>query len=379
MVVARIFKLFLRNPSLRTQDLPDTIPPTPVSSATTARKVQAPIVLMFCILFLVSLFPLPALCAPDTHKDAVITEHRPFRGFIRRDKAERTAKLAAALAAWDQAARALAREPDLQFIDADSNIPLPLDALARMIFSIRVEALGVEGFPPHQQATVRISLLPPESLRTSLLDALPRLDLLELYAQAMARQRGLLERYDHLAAKLLPLNPSTDGGQEEMHRLQNIVNELIALDLYLELLPGYNHNWKAPEATKPQLLRAERLAPNNPLVLLALAEVFLQMDRPVAALEYVERALRQTPNFARGHNVRGAILLRKRLPTLAAESFGRAIALAPRNSVYYMHRGSAYLVLEEESAMCRDFKSACGLGDCEGLQWAKSVGRCGGE
>jgi len=345
----------------------------------TTRKVQALITLILCIFFSTSFFPLPVICAPETHESAVITERRPFRGFVRRDMAERTARLAADLAAWEQAARSLAREPDLHFINADSSLSLPLDALAYMIFSIRLEALGVEGFPPHQQAIVKVSLLPPKNLRASLLDALARQDLLELYAQVLARQRNLLERYEHFTTKLLPLNPATDGGQEEMHRLQSIINELIALDLYLELLPEYNHNWATPETAMPQLLRAERLAPNNPLILLALAEVFLQTDRPVAALEYVERALRQTPDFARGHNVKGAILLRKRLPSLAAESFGRAIALAPRNPVYYIHRGSAYLLLEEESAMCRDFKSACGLGDCDGLQWAKSVGRCGAE
>jgi len=344
----------------------------------TTRKVQALIALMLCIFFLASPFPLQALCAPETHEGTAITERRPFRGFVRRDMAERTARLAANLAAWEQAARSLAREPDLHFINADSSLSLPLDALARMTFSIRIEALGAEGFPPRQQAIVKVSLLPPKNLRTSLLDALARQDLLELYAQALARKRSLLEHYDHLAARLLPLNPTTDGGQEEMHRLQNIINELIALDLYLELLPGYNHNWAAPEAAKPQLLRAERLAPNNPLILIALAEVFLQIDRPIVALEYAERALKQTPDFARGHDIKGAILLRKRLPTLAAESFGRAIALAPRNPVYHMHRGSAYLVLEQENAMCLDFKSACGLGDCEGLQWAKSVGRCAG-
>jgi tetratricopeptide (TPR) repeat protein len=335
--------------------------------------------MMLLVFASVGVFPLPALCAPETPPDTVMVERRPFRGFVRRDMAERTAKLAANLAAWEQAARLLAKEPDLHFINADNITPPPLDGLARMLFSTRIEALGMEGFPPHQQAIVKVSLVPPENLRKSLLDALPRQDLLELYAQVTAAQRSLLERYDHLSARLLPLNPATDGGQEENHRLKSIVNELIALDLYIELLPEYNHNWAAPEKAQPQLMKAERLAPNNPLILTALAEIFLQMDRPVSALEYVERALNQTPDFARGHDVKGAILLRKRLPSLAAESFGKAIASAPRNPVYYMHRASAYLVLEEENGMCRDFKSACGLGDCDGLQWAKSVGRCEAE
>ena len=334
---------------------------------------------LLCIFFALFIFPLPGQCAPEAQAESHITERRAFRGFVRRDMAERAAKLAAELAAWEQAARLLAREPDLRFINADSSLSVPLDGLARTIFSTRLEAFGVEGFPPHQQAIVRMSLLPPENFRTALLDALARPDLLELYAKTLARQRILLEHYDRLATRILPLNPVNEGGQEEMHRLQAVINELIALDMYLALLPDYSHSWRDSEKARLRLLQAERLARNSPLILTALAEVFLHTDRPVPALDYVERALRQAPDFARAHNVKGAILLRKRLPSLAAESFGRAIALAPRNPVYYMHRGSAYLVLEEESAMCRDFKSACGLGDCEGLQWAKGAGRCAKE
>jgi tetratricopeptide (TPR) repeat protein len=320
--------------------------------------------------------PQDVVIVEETPQDIVIVERRPFRSFVRRDMAERTAKLAADLAAWEQAARLLAKEPDLHFINTDNIPPPSLDGLARMLFSTRVEALGAEGFPPHQQAIVKISLLPPENLRRALVDALARQDLLELYAQVTASQKSLLERYDHFSARLLPLNPITDGGQAENHILTSIVNELIALDLYIELLPEYSHNWTAQEKARPQLLRAERLAPDNPLILTALAEIFLHMDRPASALEYVERALNQTPDFAHAHDVKGAILLRKRLPSLAAESFSKAIALAPRNPIYYVHRASAYLVLEEENNMCRDFRSACGLGDCDGLQWAKSVGRC---
>ncbi len=330
-------------------------------------------------LCLLPLYSPPVLCAPaaDTgmaQKEAHTAARRPFRSLVRRDMAERAAKLAAELAAWEQAARILAKSPELRFINADA-APL-LDGIIRMAFSTRLEALGAEGFPPHQQAVVKLSLQPPANLRKALLEALSRQDLLELYVQVLAIQKTLLGRYDALSARLLPLNPLADGGQEEAHRLQNIINELAALDLYMETLPQYRLNESAPEALGAQLAEAEKLAPDNPLVLTALAEIRLRMDRPVLALEYVERALAQRPDFARGHDVKGAALLRQRLPALAAEAFGRAIALSSRNAVYYMHRASAYLVLEEEEAMCRDFIKACGLGDCEGLQWAQNTGRC---
>ena len=326
-----------------------------------------------------TVMPLYALCAENTpapDSTGEIVERRSFRGFVRRDMAERTVRLAADLHVWDQAARLLAKNPDLHFI-SESNAAPPLDALARMIYTSRTTAIGVEGFPPNQQAIIRVVLQTPENLRKTLLDALQRQDLLEIYTQVLSGQRKLLQQYDLLSARLLPLNPVTDGGREEMHRLKSIVNEMIALDMYCEILPQYNHNWSAPREAQIQLLNAEKLAPNNPLILTALAEVFLQMDRPVAALEYAGKAMTRAPEFARVHDVRGAVLLRQRLPSLAAESFGRAIALSPRNSIYYMHRASAYLVLEEETNMCMDFKEACSLGDCEGLQWARGVGRCG--
>lgn len=335
-------------------------------------------IILFLALCLAFAAPIHAQNVEQTEQEIIIVERRPFRGFVRRDMAERIAKLAAELGAWEQAARLLAKEPDLHFINTNPASVPPLDGLARMIYSTQTAATGVEGFPPNQHAMAKIRLASPENPRKALLEALIRQDLLELYAQVMAAQRNLLERYDYLAAQLLPLTPATDGGRAEMHTLTSIINELIALDAYVEILPQYNHNWAAPEATKATLLRTVQLAPGNPLILTALAEILLQTDRPVNALEYIEQALRLAPNFARAHDVKGAILLRQRLPALAAQSFGKAIELSPRNSVYHMHRASAYLVLEEEGGMCDDFKSACSLEDCDGLEWARGIGRCKG-
>ena len=330
--------------------------------------------LSFLLLFFVSISPV--LAASEMPQNEPVVERRPFRGVVRRDMAERTAKLAAELALYEQASRLLAKEPDLHFVNDAGGAPFPIDGLARLIFSTRLEAVGVEGFPPHMQAVVSLSLVPPDNIRNAVRETLPRLDLMEIYAQALATQRSLLMRYDALATQLLPLNPVTDGGKEEIHKLQNIMHEMAAMETYFEVLPQYSHNWAAPQEARLKLAAAEKLAPNNPLILTAMAEIYLQLDRPVSSLEYIGRVLQLAPEFARAHDVKGAALLRQRLPALAAESFGRAIALSPKNSVYYMHRASAYLVQEEQHAMCGDFQSACSLGDCEGLQWARSIGTC---
>lgn len=322
--------------------------------------------------------------APQKAKAAQATEdfvaRRDFRGFVHRDMAERAARTAAELAAMDQALRLLAKEPDLQFANAADaegvSIPPPLDGLARMLFATPVTASGMQGFPPNVHAVVQVRLVLPENLRQQLHDALPRQDMLELYGQVLAAQRSLVARYDVLADFLLALHPMDGGGKEQEHVLRSIVNEMAALDIYISTLPLYEQNWDAPQKAQAELQKAHSLAPNNPLILTSLAEVLLQLDRAPAAMEHVGEALRLSPEFARAHDVKGAILLRQRLPALATESFGRAVALSPRNAAYRVHRASAYLVLEDETGMCADFQSACALGDCEGLQWAKSSGKC---
>lgn len=362
-----------------------TAPPVPECSGSGGPSVSSAslrLVLLGVLLPLLCLL-LPLVCPPAfaaADEDVEFFEGRDFRGVVRRDMAERAARTAAESAAFAQAAKLLAKEPDLLFINETHSGVSPaapsLDGLARTLFSVKVTAVGVEGFPPNMRAVVRVSLEAPENLRAALQEVLAFPGRLELAGQILACQRRLLARYDVLAGTLLPLRPDDEGGREDMHHLQGVINELVALDILLDLLPSYGPLWAEPERARLRLAQAQAQAPDNPLLLTALAESYLQLDRPVLALEYAGRALVQMPDFARAHDVKGAALLRQRLPALAAESFSRAVSLAPRNPAYLMHRASAYLVQEEKEGMCEDFAKACGLGDCEGLLWARSTDLC---
>jgi tetratricopeptide (TPR) repeat protein len=346
------------------------------------RVLAAP--LPACCILLCCLFCVKAGAAAPAEDDSV-TETRPFRGLVRRDMAECAAGVAAELGVYERAARILAKEPDMHFVGGPE-APGPrggalaqpsLFGAVRMMFSAKLLARGVEGFPPNLLALVRLRLERPGDLRAALLTALTRQDLLELHAQAHESQAFLLEKYDALAAQLLPLDARQHGGMEILHNLQSVVNEMRALTIFLELLPLHAAGGSASQESRDGLLRAEQLAPDNPLILTSLAELHLQLGKAAAALDYVSRALQKNPGYARAHDVRGAVLLRDNLPALAVDAFSRAIALSPRNALYYTHRASAHLIQEEESDMCLDFQNACGLGDCEGLQWAKGAGKCG--
>lgn len=319
----------------------------------------------------------PAAPVREKDEEVLFSARREFRGAVRRDMAERVAGAAAELAAYDRAARLLAREPDVHFAaGVENGDALSLDGLARLVFTTRTRAVGAEGFPPFLASVVRVALVRPEEYRERLVEALASEDALEIHGQALARERELVARYDALAPYLLSLPGLDEGGREQMHALQAMVNELVGLADFLALIDGRESPEGEPRAVKERLERIERLAPDNPLVLNALAEVWLRLDRPLTALDYAARATDGAPGFARAHDTQGAVLLRQRLPLMAARSFGKAIELAPRNASYYMNRASAYLVLEETEAMCADFQRACALGDCDGLIWASEERRC---
>ena len=322
-------------------------------------------------------------------KEEEFTVRRAFSGLVRRDMAERALRIAAEAEAMDRAVLLLGKEKAFasrapssgpgpsqpggeQFFPAD----FPLAGLARAVFGTKLLSVELEGFPPSVQVVARVELGKPDDMASALREALSRRGLVEVYGRVLAARRKLLRSYDALAEPLLPLNPSSDGGMGKAHALRRVCHEMDALEILVRFLPGQDPQWKEPEKVRRELLKAKALAPENALVLTALAEVLLQLDRPVAALEEVGSALRHDSGYARAHDVRGAALLRQRLPGLAAESFGKAIALSPSNSGYLVHRASAYLVLGDEKGMCEDFVSACGLGDCDGLHWARSAGKC---
>ncbi|MDR2160775.1 MAG: tetratricopeptide repeat protein [Desulfovibrio sp.] len=350
-------------------------PQTSIPDAT--RLVRAPGIsrlrpaaglLVFLAVFLC---PLPPASAGETFQQT-----RPFQGLVRRDMAERAAGTAADLTAMQAAMRLLAKNSDLRFAAQDVPGPLSLEGLADKLYATEVTAVGMEGFPPEVRAVVAVRLIPPENLRKALLEALREPDILELHALALRRRAELVAGYDELAERLLPLNPHNGGGKEGAHLLQYLARNMDALDLYDRVLRLSGAGLKSPKEALALLRRALALAPRDPLIRTALAEVLLALDRPAEAMDHASQATLLAPDLPRAHDVKGIILLRQGLPALAADAFGRAVALAPGKAAYRIHRASAFLIQEKTEALCADFQAACSLGDCEGYQWARTTGRC---
>ena len=305
---------------------------------------------------------------------------RPFMGLVRRDLAKDAAHVAALLAVVDAASRKLAATPDMQFIarqyqETPLRVP-PLEGLALQLFITSVVAEGAQGVPPNLEAVVELAFTQVPNLRERLTSALEQPEISVLYSFVVQRLRSHLQTYDEKAPAALAIMASEFAGQERLLAVQRAVRGMRGTLLYLELLPRLGTTWENPDATGMALQKAALLDPDNPLILVAQAELALQAGKSSEAQRLAADALAVLPKFARAHDVKGAALLAQRLPALAVAAFGQAIANAPYYAPYFMHRASANLVQEEIEAMCTDLHAACALRDCEGLEWARTIGKC---
>ncbi|MDR1360549.1 MAG: tetratricopeptide repeat protein [Deltaproteobacteria bacterium] len=323
------------------------------------------------LFLLLALFPLPSAAAED-----LFLQDRPFRGLVRRDAAEKIAAAAARQMAVQAAMRLMVRAPGLRF--AFSGPPLPLEGLADEIYATETVALGLEGFPPNMRATAAVRLIPPQSLREALIRALRDPESLELRALLLARRAELIAGCDLLAGRLLSLNPHAGEGDPDSALLLSLIRNLEALDIYDQALRRHGAGWRRPDEALKALGRAGDLAPDDPLILLALAGVLLRLDQPAESREYAAKAGTLAPDLPQAQDLLGTILLRQGLPVLAADAFSRAVELAPGKPAYLTHRAFAHLILEQTEAFCADFRAACALGDCEGYSWARAARKCPG-
>ena len=305
---------------------------------------------------------------------------RPFKGLVRRDLAKDAAHVAALLAVVEAASRKLAATPDMQFIarqyqETPLRVP-PLEGLVLQLFTTRIAAEGAQGVPPNLEAVVELTFTQVPDFREKLTSALEQPEISVLYSLVVHRLRTHLQTYDEKAPAALAIMASEFAGQERLLAVQRAVRGMRGTLLYLELLPRLGTTWADPAGTGGALQKAATLDPDNPLILVAQAELALQAGKSSEAQRLAADALAVLPNFSRAHDVKGAALLAQRLPALAVAAFGQAIANAPYHAPYFMHRASANLVQEEIEAMCADLHAACALRDCEGLEWARTIGKC---
>ena len=104
---------------------------------------------------------------------------------------------------------------------------------------------------------------------------------------------------------------------------------------------------------------------------------YLDLKKAPQALKDFDKAIALNPNYAEAYNNRGTIHFARQVYDKALADYEKVVQLAPKAAEGYLNRGLALQRLEEQEASCRDFHTACTLGDCEGIKWARARGLCG--
>ncbi|MBQ4132904.1 MAG: tetratricopeptide repeat protein [Desulfovibrionaceae bacterium] len=194
-----------------------------------------------------------------------------------------------------------------------------------------------------------------------------------MQAKALALEQGSLAEIEKMLPQIL-------NGTMEGALLKPCLNRLAALALCRQYLEPPNSSLPGGESRVQQIEQAMNQAaladPNNPLVFSMLGDNRLKSGRSAQAVASYSQALKFDPGFLPAIAGRGTAYLRLNLLDLALADFSRAIELDPENPDNYMARASALLMQEDFPSMCRDFRTACGKGKCEGYNWAVDSGHC---
>lgn len=301
----------------------------------------------------------------------------PHGGIITPEIATSVAKSQVLRAAMLSASNALAGQASVQFLNENNGgvnfSSFNLDGLARKICQFSEPDCNI-----HSEKVVcftRATWLDNTSISEDLVTNLQEVPLLERFVALVHRNDVLLQQYDSLTQNI-------DASKQQKEKkiltaqLTAIATELDALMAYEELLKEYNDKWKNPQKVVAALEPLLKKKPESPLILVALAEAFTQLEMPIKALDYVDKGINLLPDVAYFYDIKGAALLLQHLPVLAESSYSKAISLAPSEAFYKTHRGYALYLLGKEEAMCEDFYQACVEGDCAALSWSREKNLC---
>ena len=123
--------------------------------------------------------------------------------------------------------------------------------------------------------------------------------------------------------------------------------------------------------------QATELDPNATVSYAVRAGFYSQLEKHDLVIKEYDQIIRLEPNNAAYYYARGwtyAVALNDHQK--AIEDYNQAIRLEPNQTLLYIARGKSYSILKDFVRMCRDYKKACDLGDCESLQMAKRQGYC---
>ena len=294
-------------------------------------------------------------------------ESLPFATEAQQKAAEQAVRSLALISALRQASASIGSLTATRLALSESTHLLALTATA---LPVLLMTFPTQDTQTSMTSTAQI-FVPSGTLSTQVQKALAAKDAIELRAGILSRMELLAKEASELliATTDPPLN-------EQEERLAVLSDQLAAINGYFDILEDFDETWSEPEQASVRLEELTRLDPDNPRILMSLAEVHLLLDRPHEAMLAVNHALRMEPSLARAFYIRGLIQLRLRFASLAVADFGRALSLGDTRASWLLARAAALRIEHDYDPMCQDLYQACMLDDCAGLVEVRKQNLC---
>jgi tetratricopeptide (TPR) repeat protein len=141
--------------------------------------------------------------------------------------------------------------------------------------------------------------------------------------------------------------------------------------------------WKDGKYAKPNKAldywnKAIRANPKSPEAYNNRGLAFYNLKRFQKAVKDYSQAIRMNPEDPIAYNNRGNSYYEMMKFEPAESDYNKSIALNPHYANAYLNRGLVYYQMDKNDQACVDFKMACDLKECEGLDWASQEGVCKG-
>ena len=103
---------------------------------------------------------------------------------------------------------------------------------------------------------------------------------------------------------------------------------------------------------------------------------FYNMEQHQQAIVDFNQAIQINPKYAEAFNNRGNAYYALQQYQQAEAQYTESLRLKPKYAKAHLNRGLTYFQMQRIADSCKDFKRACDLGDCDGLQWSMQQGFC---
>jgi tetratricopeptide (TPR) repeat protein len=191
------------------------------------------------------------------------------------------------------------------------------------------------------------------------------------------REKDLLQKVAQLEEENRKMTAEKESTQNLKKEFQQASQGLTAVDWFYKAYALWAEGkFNNPKKAIEYLNKAIKLQPDYARAYIGRGLAYFDLDLYQLAIKDYSEAIRMKPDYADAYYNRGLTYLLLGQYQLAIKDYSETILLKPDFVEAYYFRGDAYFIQGNNNLGCRDAQKACILGKCKSLEHAKGQGKC---